>query len=110
MIISLNLLFYGLFGAGLVLILAQIGDDTIGAFRFARLADIAPVQDQPVMGVLFVFVRRKFEQFFLHLERRFARREPGAVADAENVRIDRNRRLTERGIQNDIGGFSAEPR
>src|SRR3546814_7369178 len=31
---------------------AQVGDEAARAFRRARLADVAPVQDQPVMGVL----------------------------------------------------------
>ena len=37
----------------------------------------------------------------------FAGREAGAVADSENVSIDRERLLAERGVEDDIGGLAA---
>ena len=37
-----------------------------------------------------------------------ARREAGAVADAEDVGIDRERFLAERGVEDDIGGLAAD--
>ena len=37
-----------------------------------------------------------------------ARRQPGAVADAKDVSVDRERLLAERGVQHDIGGFSPD--
>ena len=42
------------------------------------------------------------------IERRLAGREPGAVADAENVRIDRDGRLAESDIEHDVRGLAAD--
>ena len=41
---------------------AEIGDDAALAFRLARLAAVAPVQDQPVMGVEQVVLRNDLHQ------------------------------------------------
>ena len=43
---------------GLVLVAADVGDDADRAFRLARHADIAAVQDQPVMRVQLEALRR----------------------------------------------------
>jgi hypothetical protein len=45
------------------------------------------------MRVLQVFFGTTVEQLLLDLERILAGREPGAVRDAEDVRVDRDRRL-----------------
>ena len=37
-----------------------------------------------------------------------ARRETGAVADAKDVRVDRERLLAERGVEHDVGGLAAD--
>ncbi len=42
------------------------------------------------------------------LSDRLARREAGAVADAEDVRVDREGLLAEGGVEHDIGGLAAD--
>ena len=37
-----------------------------------------------------------------------AGREAGAVADAEDVGVDRERLLAERGVEHDVGGLAAD--
>ena len=39
-----------------------------------------------------------------------ARRESGAVADAEDVRVDGERLFAERGVQDDVRGLAADAR
>ena len=46
-------------------------------------------------------------QLQLHRQRVLARRQAGAVADAEDVRVDRHRRLAERHIEHHVGGLAA---
>ena len=41
---------------------------------------------------------------------RLARREPGPVADAEDVGVDGERFLAERRVEDDIGGLAANAR
>ena len=86
-------------------IAAQIPHRAIPAFRFPRLADVTPVQDQPVMGVALEFVGHHLFQHLLDHFDVFPRRKAGAVRDPENMRIDGNRFLPERDIENDIGCF-----
>src|SRR5947208_12150780 len=57
---------------------AEIVDDAALAQRLAGEAGVAPVQDQPVMGVQHELLRNDLEQAELDIERRFARREAGA--------------------------------
>lgn len=59
---------------GFVLVFAEIGDAAAPAFWLTRFADIAPVQDQPVVGVLLVLLGNRFEQFKLDGEWRFSGR------------------------------------
>ena len=44
----------------------------------------------------------------LDLVDRFARCEAGAVADPEDVGVDRERFLAERGVEHDVGGLAAD--
>src|SRR5690606_4939462 len=76
----------------LVLVLAQVGDDAFGALRLPRLAHVAAVQDQPVMGVDQEFLRHHAHELLFHLQHGLARGEAGAVGDAEDVGVDRHRR------------------
>src|SRR3989338_7215165 len=59
---------------GLRLEAAEIADGTSRTVGFARLADIAPMQDQPVMRVLPVFGRHDLFEFPLDLDDIFPRR------------------------------------
>ena len=47
------------------------------------------------MRVQFELRRHRLLEFLLDFERIFSRRQAGAVADAENMRVDRDGRLTE---------------
>ena len=79
----------------------------VGQKRLARHAGVAPVQDQPVMRVQLEFVGH-----FL-LERQFdrqhvlARRQAGAIADAEDVRVDGDGLFAESDVQNDVGRLAS---
>ena len=87
---------------------AQIVDQTFLAQRPPRQAGVAAVQDQPVVGVALVLVGHHLLEVHLDLERRLAGRQPGPVADAEDVRVDRDRRLAERDIEHDICGLAPD--
>ena len=76
------------------------------AGRFARLADVAPVQDEPVVGVLAEFLRHVAQQLALDFERRLAGRKPGAVRDAEDMGIHGDGRLAERGVEDHVRGLA----
>src|SRR5687768_697533 len=90
--------------------LAQVADQALRAAGLAREADVAPVQDQPVMRILQVLRRGELEQLELHFERVLARRNSRAIRNAENMRIDRHRRLAEGGVQHYVGGLAAHAR
>ena len=47
------------------------------------------------MCIEFELVRYKFKQFFFYHEHVFAGRDTGAIGDPENMRIDRDRGVTE---------------
>src|SRR6185503_13382412 len=74
-------------------VLAKIGDETCGAGGLARLADVASVQDQPVVGVHLELVRRYAHELVLEGAHVRARRDTGPVRDAEDVSVDRDRWL-----------------
>src|SRR5690348_4687835 len=82
-------------GLGLLAVLAQVADQALRAAGLARDADVAAVQDQPVMCVLHVLGRRELDELLFDLARVLAGREPRAVGDAKDVRIHRDRRLAE---------------
>ncbi len=48
------------------------------AFRFSRLAYIAPMEDQPMVRILAIFLRNGFEQFQFDFQHILAACEPGA--------------------------------
>ena len=53
-------------------------------------------------------LRDDFLELGLDLIDCLARREAGAVADAEDVRVDRKGLLAERGVEHDVGGLAAD--
>src|SRR5258708_23006545 len=73
--------------------LAQVADQAARAAGLACKADVATVQDEPVVRVLEELGRREFQQLLFHLERILAGGDAGPVGDAEDVRVDRHRRL-----------------
>ena len=49
-----------------------------------------------------------FTELVLDRAHRAAVREARAIRDAEDVRVDRDRRLAERGVQHDVRGLAAD--
>src|SRR5262249_32922967 len=78
---------------------ADIGNQAFLAQRPARHAGVASVQDQPVVRVALVLVGHHLVELLLDLERGLAGRKSGAVADPEDMSIDRDGRFTERDVK-----------
>src|SRR5580700_10241269 len=89
---------------------AEVGDDALLAQRPAGHAGITAVQDQPVMGVQPVALRHDFQQLHFDVERGLADRQPGAIANAEDVGVDGDGRLAEGDVEHDVGGLAADAR
>jgi hypothetical protein len=68
------------------------------------------MQNQPVMGVEFEFVVNKFKQPLFYLQYIFAGCNAGAITDPEYVRINRNGRMSECRVQDNVGCLSANSR
>jgi hypothetical protein len=66
------------------------------------------VQDQPVVGV--AAERRRDDPFQLRLDRvdGLAGREAGAVGNAEDMGVDRERLFAPGSVEHDIGGLAAD--
>ncbi len=90
------------------LVAAEVDHRAAPAFGQPRLAGVAAVQDQPVVRVAAERLRHDLLELGFDLIGVLARREAGAVADAEDVRVDRERLLAERGVEHDIGGLAAD--
>src|SRR6266851_6436730 len=91
-------------------IFAQVPDDARRALGFSRLAHVAPVQDQPVVRVLAEALGDELEKFVLDLAHILARCEAGAVGDAKDVRVHRDGRMAEGGVEDHVGGLPADSR
>ena len=61
------------------------------------------------MGILSELGWRAGEEPRLHIKRRPARRESGAIGDPEDVGVDRDLRLTEHHVEDDAGGLAPHP-
>src|SRR4051812_12434398 len=73
---------------GLRLELAEVADDALRAAGLAREAHVAAVQDEPVVDVLQEFRRSELQELLLHFQDILSWRNPGAVGDAEDMRVD----------------------
>ena len=62
-----------------------------------------------MVGILLEFVGHELEQALLDRIHVLARGDPGAVGDAEYMRVHGNRRLTECDVQHDIRRFAPDP-
>ena len=91
------------------LVAAEVDHRAAPAFGQPRLAGVAAVQDQPVVRVAAERLRHDFLELGLDLVDRLARRQAGAVADAEDMRVDREGLLAERCVEHDIGGLAPTP-
>jgi len=61
-----------------------------------------------MVRVLLELVGHELQQSLLDLQRVLPGRDVGAIGDPENMRIDGDRRLSERHVQNDIRGFATD--
>jgi hypothetical protein len=61
-----------------------------------------------MVRVVAKFLRRELRELAFDLVGIFSRRQPGAVRDTEDVRIDRDGRLAKRDIQHDVGCLAAD--
>src|SRR5207247_8144075 len=78
--------------------------------RAARLAYVASVKDQPMVGVVAKLLGRELEQLSLDLFRSFARRESRTIGDAEYVGVDRDGWLTKGHVEHHIGALATHAR
>ena len=83
-------------------IFAKIRDDATRAEGLAREAYVASVQEEPMVRVLPIRRRSRREQAFFDLQRRLARRKPGAIGDPEYVGVDADRQLAKYDVQNNV--------
>ncbi len=60
-----------------------------------------------MVGIEQEFLRHKFEQLLLDYLDRLARRDAGAVGDAENMGVDRHRDFAKSRVQHHIGRLAA---
>src|SRR3546814_3654486 len=70
---------------GLGLVAAEVGDRAAPAFGGARLADVAAVEDQPVVRADAERAGHLLFELLLDREDRLARREAGAVRSGEHT-------------------------
>jgi hypothetical protein len=66
------------------------------------------VEDQPVVRVAAEGLGHDLFELGFDLIDVLARREAGAVADAEHMGVDRERLLAERGVEDHVGGLAAD--
>src|SRR3546814_12219629 len=65
-------------------------------------------RSQQVVGMAAVFCRHHFLEAEFDRQRRLAPGHAGAVADAENVRVDRDGRFTPDHVEYHVGGLAAD--
>src|SRR6185437_13045619 len=73
-------------------------------------ADVAAVQDQPVVRMNEKFAGHAAKQRGLDLERGGASGQAGSIGDAKDMRVDGQRRFAERDVQDDVGGLASDAR
>src|SRR5690349_11277680 len=91
-------------------VFAQIADRALGAAGLARKADVAPVQDEPVVRVLQVLGRRELQQLVFYGNDILSRGETGTVRDAEDVRVHRYCVLAERRVEDHVRRLAPDAR
>lgn len=95
------------FSGGFFFEITEIIDGAVDAVWLSRLADIASVENEPVMRVLDVLLGDGFFEFSFDFIDIFTLCQSGAVADAEDMSVDGDGRLSEEYIEDDIGCFTA---
>src|SRR5271166_6745389 len=92
------------------LIGAEVEQHARTAERLARRADVAAVQDEPVVRMRQEPLRNDAHELVLDFARSLAGSDPEAVGDAKDVRVDRYRRFAEGGVEHDVGALAADAR
>src|SRR6202044_2598718 len=93
---------------GLVFVFAKIFNYAVGTIGLARRADVAPVQEQPVVRVFAVRRGRIGEKRLLNFARRLPRSKTRAIRDAKNMRVDGDRRLAKYHVENNVRRLAAD--
>src|SRR5690242_8962239 len=92
----------------LLLEAADVADEAARALGAARLADIAAVQDQPMVSMALAVGRHDGVEHALDLGRGPAGGEASAVANPEQMGVDGNSGLAEGGVEDNIGGLAPD--
>ncbi len=87
--------------------LSALGAQARRAERAARLAGVAAVQDEPMMCVALVFHRHVILQRAFHRDDVLAGADPGAVAHAKDMGVDRLGGVRPMHVQHHIRGLAA---
>ncbi len=66
------------------------------------------MQYQPVVRVHQIGRRDALQQLVLDFQRRFARRQTGAIGEPEEMGIDRHGGFTKGDVEHHVGGFAAD--
>src|SRR5271166_2089417 len=93
----------------LVVVHTDVVEDARRAKRFSRLADVAAMQNQPMMGVAQEALRNDLHEFVLDRARRLTGSDAEPVGHSEDVRVHRECRFAESGVQDDIRRLAADP-
>lgn len=88
--------------------LAEVLDQAGTAARLAGDAGIAAVENKPVVAVHLKLGGNHLQQLLFNLLDVLTGGKLCPVANAENMRIDRNRRPAEGGIEYHVGGFAPD--
>src|SRR3546814_7616151 len=91
-------------------VIAQIRYATLWALGFAGYADIAPMQDQPMVCIQQKWLGYDFVQFALDFKHCFTRCNTRAVRHPENMGVHSNSWVTEGRIQHYVGGLASNTR
>src|SRR6187200_1153156 len=92
----------------LLLEAANVANEAARALGAARLADIAAVQNQPMVSMALALGRHDGVEHALDLGRGLAGGKAGAVANPEQMGVDRNSGLAEGGVEDNIGGLAPD--
>lgn len=89
---------------------AEVGKKAVRAIGLSGLADVAAMQDQPVVGSCEFCIRDVFYQLHLGLQRVFSPfRKPDPLRHPENMGINCHGRKVKGYRSNHIGGFPSHP-
>src|SRR5690606_29266959 len=88
-----------------LLVFTKVLDAALRALGRASHADVAPMQDQPVMGVEQERCRNDFFKLAFDFDYVFTGGDPGAVGNAKDMRINRDRGMPECRVEHHVRRF-----